>query len=143
MVGRWAALDAFAERAALQSQCPTCRRNCIVEAYKSKFQGAERQTFEELEDLRHLFAHNYAGEADEEYLDRAPHVLKRGDPGKLSCGAIFDDRRLCRQNGKTDLTRSHPLYTVNAPRLSPQYDLNLSDLRMYSCTVQSVLRRCP
>src|SRR5215470_16691825 len=70
MVGLWAALDAFAERADLKSKCPTCGRQCIVAAYANKFQDTDNQTFAELEDLRHLYAHNYAGVADEEYLDR-------------------------------------------------------------------------
>jgi hypothetical protein len=80
MVGLWAALDAFAERAGLKTKCSTCGRQCIVSAYASKFSDADHQTFAELEDLRHLYAHNYAGIADEEYLDRPRHVLKRGDP---------------------------------------------------------------
>jgi hypothetical protein len=77
MVGLWAALDAHAERAGLQSKCSTCGRKCIVAAYTTKLQGAERQAFAELEDLRHLYAHNYAGVADEKYFDRrSRHVLK-------------------------------------------------------------------
>jgi hypothetical protein len=145
MVGLWAALDAFAERAGLQSNCRTCGRKCIVAAYTTKLQGAERQAFAELEDLRHLYAHNYAGVADEKYFDRSRHVLKPGVCTQLSCGAIFDGWRLCRKDdsARPDLTRSNPPYTVNSPRLSPQYAFNLSDLRKYSHTVQSVLGRFP
>jgi hypothetical protein len=146
MVGLWAALDAHAERAGLQSKCSTCGRKCIVAAYTTKLQGAECQAFAELEDLRHLYAHNYAGEADDEYFKRRRHIiLKRGVRVQLSCGAIFDGWRLCRKDdsARPDLTRSNPPYTVNSPRLSPQYALNLSDLRKYSHTVQSVLGRFP
>jgi hypothetical protein len=64
---------------------------------------------------------------------------------QLSCGAIFDGWRLCRKDdsARPDLSLSNPPYTVNSPRLSPQYALNLSDLRKYSYTVQSVLGRFP
>src|SRR5262249_25961163 len=148
IAGLWAALDAFAERAGLQSKCPTCKRKCIVAAYTTKLRGAERRAFAELEDLRHLYAHNYAGAADEKYFTwrrQQRHVLKRGVRVQLSCGAIFDGWRLCREDdsARPDLTRSNPQYTVNSPRLSPQYALNLSDLRKYSHTVQSVLGRFP
>ena len=77
-------------------------------------QGNDGKSLEELEDLRHLYAHNYAGEADNKYFDYSRHVLKRDVPAQLTCGAQFDGRRL---------------------------HLNLSHLRMYSRTVQSVLRR--
>ena len=135
MVGLWAALDAFAERAGLKSKCSICGRQCIVAAYAPKFQDTDNQTFAELEDLRHLYAHNYAGVADEEYLDRPRHLLKRGDPVQLSSGAVFDGRRLCREENIARVDQ--------AQRLSPQYALNLDDLRKYSRTVQSVLERFP
>jgi hypothetical protein len=139
-VGLWAALDAFAERAGLQHECPTCGRKCIVAAYTDKFEGAEDQAFAELEDLRHLYAHNYAGEADEEYLKRCRHVLKPGVRVQLSCGAVFDGRQLSRDT-PPNLARSNPQHMMNSPRLSPQYALNLSDLRKYSTTVRSVMER--
>jgi hypothetical protein len=53
----------------------------------------------------------------------------------LSCGAVFDGWRLCRDE---DIAR-----VDQARRLSPQYALNLDDLRKYSRTVQSVLERFP
>jgi hypothetical protein len=68
MVGLWAALDGFAERAALprDDHCPTCgRRTCIAKVFASKIEGNENAVLGELEDLRHLYAHNLAGEADE------------------------------------------------------------------------------
>jgi hypothetical protein len=72
------------------------------------------QSLMELEDLRHLYAHNYAGEADDEYFRRLRHVLQRGIPVQLSCGASFDGRRP---------------------------SLDLSHLREYSRTVKRVLKR--
>jgi Pentapeptide repeats (8 copies)/TIR domain len=70
----------------------------------------------ELEDLRHLYAHNYAGEADDEYFSpsRPRHVLQRGVPVKLTCGAEFDGRRP---------------------------SLNLHHLRAYALTVKGILER--
>jgi hypothetical protein len=115
-VGLWAALDAFAERAGLQKlKCTTCKgRRCIPTRFASYTQGNEYegQSLKELEDLRHLYAHNYAGDADDEYFHRTRHVLQRGVTTQLTCGAAFDGYR---------------------PRL------DLTHLRMYSCTVRSVL----
>jgi hypothetical protein len=104
-VGLWAALDAFAERAGLTG------------AYPTKFccQGNEAKSLRELDDIRHLYAHNYAGEADDEYFKhRRRRVLRRGRPTQLTCGAQFDGRQL---------------------------SLNLQDLRWYAKTVQAVLGR--
>jgi hypothetical protein len=119
IVGLWSALDAYADRAGLTpSKCPTCgSRGCISKRFASYTQGNEGQSLNELEDLRHLYAHNFAGEADDEYFNhKRRHVLTSGVATQLTCGTSFDGRRL---------------------------SLQLSDLRMYSCTVQSVLRRCP
>jgi hypothetical protein len=117
MVGLWAALDAFSERAALRgSKCKTCRSHCMPERFASYAEGNELQSLRELEDLRHLYAHNYAGEADDEYFSpkHPRHVLKRGVPVQLSCGGEF-----------------------NASRPS----LGLSHLREYCRTVKDVLDR--
>src|SRR5947209_14097115 len=77
-VSLWAALDAFSERAGLGggATCGTCKsRNCIVARF-SRVQGTDRASLGELEDLRHLYAHNYAGEADDKYFGQKPrHVL--------------------------------------------------------------------
>jgi hypothetical protein len=118
MVGLWAALDGFADRAGLKKPtCTTCRMRCIPTRFASYTQGNESQSLKELEDLRHLYAHNYAGEADDEYFKiRTRHVLQRGFATQLTCGAAFDGRRPW---------------------------LDLPHLRMYSCTVQSVLERFP
>jgi hypothetical protein len=117
-VGLWAALDAFAERAGLtQSQCPTCkRRRCISTRFAPYTQVNEGQSLSELEDLRHLYAHNYAGEADAEYYLHKRHVLVGDVTTELTCGAQFDGRRL---------------------------SLNLLHLRNYATTAQNVLERFP
>jgi hypothetical protein len=106
MVGLWAALDAFNERAGLTGPFPT-RLRC---------QGNEEQSLKELDDIRHLYARNYAGEADDKYFDgrHSRYVLQRDVPTTLSCGAQFDGLRL---------------------------SLNLRHLRWYAHTVQTVLKR--
>jgi len=120
-VGLWAALDGFSERAALPDpQCATCGRRCIHARFVPHTQGNEGLSLAELEDLRNLYAHNYAGEADNEYFGtttpRRRHVLARDVIVPLVCGAQFDGRRV---------------------------QLNLPDLRVYARMVRSVLRRFP
>jgi hypothetical protein len=119
IVGLWAALDGFADRANMKKpKCPTCERKlCIPSRFARYTQGNEKQSLEELEDLRHLYAHNYAGEADDQYFQvRKRHILKSGVATTLTCGTTF--------NGN----RAH---------------LDLPDLRMYSDTVKRVLERFP
>ena len=82
--------------------------------------GTEGLGLGELEDLRHLYAHNYAGEADNEYFGTAAprrrHVLARGTVVQLTCGGQFDGRRI---------------------------QLDLPHLRAYANTVRTVLQRFP
>jgi hypothetical protein len=105
-VGLWAALDAFAERASLNGPPFPTQFRC---------QDNEEQSLKELDDIRHLYAHNYAGEADDEYFNhRRRYVLRRGTPTQLTCGAQFDGHRLA---------------------------LDLRHLRWYAHTVQTVLAR--
>jgi hypothetical protein len=118
-VGLWAALDGFADRAELpRHQCKTCnRRGCVPARFAGHVQGDEGRSLEELEDLRHLYAHNYAGKADDEYFNHGPrHVLIRNTVVKLICGAQF--------NGQ-------------------QMHLDLPHLQMYSRTAECVLKRFP
>ena len=75
-VGIWAALDAFKERSgrpirtALTAQLET--------------------VWDELNDLGHLFAHNFAGIADRKYLDNPKRmVVKPNSPYTLTCGLQF------------------------------------------------------
>jgi hypothetical protein len=119
IVGLWAALDSFSERAALPDpQCSACKRRCIPARFISHTQGTEGSSLAELEDLRHLYAHNYAGEADDEYFGtttpRRRHVLTRGAVVQLTCGGQFDGQRI---------------------------QLDLPHLRSYARTVRSVLQR--
>jgi hypothetical protein len=96
IVGLWAALDAFAERVApptTKSKCPTCGKCCFPSRLTStgKLDVADEWTLEEVEDLRNLFAHNYAGHADAEYFGkRKRHVLASGVRTSLSSGAVFN-----------------------------------------------------
>jgi hypothetical protein len=93
MVGLWSALDAFAERAGIQkTNCKACGRNCLSSRLlsTSKLNAAHEQPLNELEDVRHLFAHNYAGRADAEYFKKNRHELKSGVSVSLSSGAKFD-----------------------------------------------------
>jgi hypothetical protein len=116
IVGLWAALDAFAERAGLKMpKCSTCgSKICISARFDPYAQGKEGEYLKELEDLRHLYAHNYAGDADEEYFRRPRHVLRSPVPKQLSCGAQFDGRKAL---------------------------IELAHLRRYASTVQNVLER--
>jgi hypothetical protein len=114
VVGLWAALDGFSERAGLpRQQCATCGRRCIPERFATYVRDSEGRSLQELEDLRHLYAHNYAEKADDVYFKRPRHVLALGTARQLTCGAQFDG------------------WGVR---------LDLCHLRMYSHTVQSVLR---
>ena len=91
IVGLWAALDAYAERSGLNvSKCPACGgRTCLVRRFKLDASGSK--VVGELEDLRHLFAHNFAGHADAQYFSKkGRHVLISGTSYPLSSGALFD-----------------------------------------------------
>lgn len=61
-----------------------------------KLSVADERALKELEDVRHLFAHNYARRADGAYFTkkngkkRKRHVLDSGVSMSLSSGAMFD-----------------------------------------------------
>lgn len=96
VVGLWSALDAFAERAAIHTtKCRTCSRpKCLSSRLMGtgKLDLADETALNELEDVRHLYAHNYAGHADGEYFNPkwTRHVLASGVPTSLASGAMFD-----------------------------------------------------
>jgi hypothetical protein len=115
IVGLWAALDAFAERAdpVPTKGCPLCNRGSCIAHRLAKYAPAEAASLSELDDLRHLYAHNFAGQADDHYLKRQRHVLRPGNRGLLSCGAPFDEGHV---------------------------SLDLSHLRSYANAVQRVLQ---
>jgi len=85
-IGLWAALDAFHERAALSStHCPVCKtKNCIRSRFEAKSSSADLTNLGELDDLRHLHAHNYAGEADDKFFGHrcgeTPVVIRSPNP---------------------------------------------------------------
>ena len=115
IVGLWAGLDAFAERAKLnRPKCAICDGKCIPSTFASYTKDNEGQTLQELEDLRHLYAHNYAGDADQKYFKRKRHVLKFGVVTALSCGASFNGHKVL---------------------------LDLPHLRMYAQTLEGLLKR--
>ena len=95
IVGLWAALDAFAERANLpRGKCPRCQKRCLPQRFDGRVQASEIGALQELDDLRHLYAHNYAGEADTEYGKRRRHVLVRGQATNLRVGARYDGQSI-------------------------------------------------
>ena len=93
VVGLWSALDAYLERSAVvASKCTICdRRTCIHGRLVGHHQAAllPLRVLEELEDLRHLFAHNFSGLVDADYTARKRHVLGQAQPVPLSCGVSF------------------------------------------------------
>jgi len=96
MVGLWSALDAFAEREGIAPErCSVCdRKNCLSSrlANTGKLNPGDESALKEMEDVRHLFAHNYSGRADSVYFNpkRKRHVLNSGVSVSHSSGAIFD-----------------------------------------------------
>ena len=117
MVGIWAALDAFAERAGLPgANCETCQgRTCIRARFDDRLEdNEERRSFAEIEDIRHLYAHNFAGHADKQDFSRPRHVFASKTQTELASGARFNGERL---------------------------QLDLIDLRFYSSIAQNVLSR--
>jgi hypothetical protein len=99
IVGLWSALDAFTERTLKRPRaCQVCKsRLCVWHCLwdTGKLDAINGRALAEIEDVRHLFAHNYAGHADTVYFDKKPrHVLKSGVSVPLACGATFDGTNL-------------------------------------------------
>lgn len=99
VVGLWSALDAYADRVGLKkmggAKCKKCGKSCLVARLNqaARLPSALQDALEEIEDIRHLFAHNFAGEADSFYLGNRPrHVLQGAATKPLSCGACWDGR---------------------------------------------------
>jgi hypothetical protein len=95
IVGLWAALDAFTERRQ-QQQRPsgTGWADWLTSSLPSHLADAVR----ELDDMRHLYAHNFGGVADAKYFQRPRNVFKQKPkcPYRLSSGtgSSFDGQRL-------------------------------------------------
>ena len=56
--------------------------------------GTVLEALYELDDLWHLFAHNFAGNADSWYFSKRRHKLAEGKTTTLSCGARFEGGRI-------------------------------------------------
>jgi hypothetical protein len=68
---------------------------------------ADERALKELEDVRHLFAHNHAGRADTVYFKKKKrHVLDSGVSVSLSSAALFDGANI-------SLTAAHLRYDAN------------------------------
>jgi hypothetical protein len=94
LVGLWSALDAYAERSGYsRTPCETCGRNCLPGRLAStgRLDRTSQQVLGELEDIRHLFAHNFAGHADSTYFSKKQrHYLCDGSPVRFLSEATFD-----------------------------------------------------
>jgi hypothetical protein len=92
VVGVWAALEAFA--VAHQRRAADIPKALIGQV------AALQPTWWELDDLRHLYAHNFAGVAEASYFARrhtkkqTPHALQQGVAVGLDSGAYFDGTRV-------------------------------------------------
>ena len=111
IVGVWSALDALRERMRMDQQQFA---QALADAH-------HRQIREELDDLRNLFAHNFAGVVDDDYLSppnwAKRHHLKRGATYHLACGLRFDGTpAAC-----VALTREHFLYYIDQARNTVQF----------------------
>jgi hypothetical protein len=83
IVGVWAAIDAFGER--------KTGKHGQLQRFKNGVAAGQGKILSELDDLRSLFAHNFAGVADHKYLTHSRRsCLKLGQPYRLSCGYPFN-----------------------------------------------------
>jgi hypothetical protein len=88
IVGLWAAIDAFLERVGHGGRSLPER---LSERVSSELVSASK----EIEDIRHLYAHNFGGLVDDRYLtSRRRYVLISRRPLVLSSGATYDGRHL-------------------------------------------------
>lgn len=91
LVGLWAAIDAFVER----NKPPGVSRPFLV--HLSPFLPPKLdQVAKELNDMRHLYAHNFAGVADAKYFDfpQPRSCFKDSTPYPLTSGNRFDGQQL-------------------------------------------------
>ncbi|HEY3058234.1 MAG TPA: hypothetical protein VGL99_04580 [Chloroflexota bacterium] len=83
IVGIWAAVDAFAERRGHH-------RNDL----RQVLAPALLQAWLEIDDMRHLYAHNFAGLADQAYFTHPRNYLAAAIPYTLTSGNKFDGHHL-------------------------------------------------
>jgi hypothetical protein len=81
IIGVWAAMDAYLERNGLSKGILSAR-------FRAKG-NARKHVLDKLDDLRNLFAHNFAGIADDFYLKRTRPRLNKNKPCDLTCGLHF------------------------------------------------------
>lgn len=87
VVGLWAAIDAYCERVRHKSsEVQHALSGIIPEHYRDDLHAV----WEELDDLRHLYAHNFASHADDLYFKRKRHTLAPGKSHIFKSGANFD-----------------------------------------------------
>ena len=102
VVGLWAAMDALLERCgSTGGDVSTRLSGCLPSTLES--------AAKEIDDARHLYAHNFGGEADDGYFKRPRHVLRAGVKLTLASGAEFDGQRLV-------IRLEHLEWYVNATR---------------------------
>ena len=88
VVGLWAAMDAFLERVGYGGRTLPER---LSERVTPDLVAASK----EIEDIRHLYAHNFGGLADDNYFsNRRRYFLKSARSMTLASGADFDGRHL-------------------------------------------------
>ena len=100
VVGLWSSLDAYCERAGLgRPRCSVCKSRCLAARFTAtgKLNPSLLNTLAEIDDLRNLFAHNFAGLPDATYFKWPRHLLKDGRDVTLSSGAQFAGGRVSLQ----------------------------------------------
>lgn len=91
IVALWATIDAFVERTH-----PTKASVRLVDRLSSHLSSKLDQIAKELDDMRNLYAHNFAGVADATYFNRQfrRNCFKDGIPYTLTSGNHFDGQQL-------------------------------------------------
>jgi hypothetical protein len=87
VVGLWAAIDAYCERVGHKvSEVQHVLSGIIPENLPDDL----FTVWGEMDDLRHLYAHNFAGRADDVYFKRKRHTLAAGESQTLKSGTKSD-----------------------------------------------------
>jgi hypothetical protein len=72
-----------------------CERKCILAQFRPYAEDNEEAILAELDDFRHLYAHNFAGRLDAAYfINKKRQVLASDTPRQLTCGAQFNGQQL-------------------------------------------------